>query len=60
MQTTKSRKANMNTIQKSIIPQSQWIPVSTSKSKQLSNVTIAKIVYHRLYTASSIYPNYIK
>ena len=60
MQTTKSRKAKMNTIQKGIIPQSQWIPVSTSKSKQLSNVTIAKIVYHRLYTASSIYPNYIK
>ena len=55
-QTKRSRKAKMNIIQEVIIPQSQWIPVSPSNSKQLSNVTIAKFVYHHLYTASSRYP----
>ena len=53
----KREKDKLKELQKGIIPNNQWIDNSNSKPKRSINIPIAKFVYYRLYSPSTVSPS---
>ena len=53
----KREKDKLKELQEGIIPNNQWVNNSNSKQKKSINIPIAKFVYHRLYSPSTVSPS---